>query len=499
MYNFKDLFIFEMANNHQGDINHGINIIQEMGKITRKYDIKAAVKLQFRHYETFIHPDSLNDTKNDKIDRFLSTRLSDDEFMVLVDEIRKNNMLVMVTPFDERSVDLIEKLNVDIIKIGSPSLYDFSLFEKVSKTKKPIIISSGGCNINHIDKLYNFFSHRFNDFALMHCVSVYPTPNIQLELNNITKFKKRYPNIEIGFSTHESPDNYDAIKIAYALGARIFEKHVGCPTDIITLNKYSANPSQVDIWVKSCIETKDIIGNNRTINVKEKNDLYKLYRGVFVNKNINKGELITNSDIFYAFPINNEGMFTGEFEENIIADKDYIKNEHLPKTLIQDNTNTNIMYSYIHKVKSLLNEQNIKIPYDSNVELSHHKGIQNIDKVGCTIVSIIECDEYTKKYIIMLPGQYHPAHYHKKKDETFYMLYGQLNVKINCNDFKTLHSTDILRIPRNTNHEFWTETGVIFEEISTKHFNDDSYYSDTDIIKLNRDDRKTYLYNWVMK
>ena len=53
--------------------------------------------------------------------------------------------------------------------------------EKISKTNKPIIISSGGCNISHVDKLVHFFDSRFCNFALMHCVSIYPTPNEKLE------------------------------------------------------------------------------------------------------------------------------------------------------------------------------------------------------------------------------------------------------------------------------------------------------------------------------
>ena len=69
-----------MANNHQGDVNHGINIIKEMGKIAKKHNIKAAVKLQYRQLDSFIHPDFRNDTKAKHISRFLSTELKQDQF-----------------------------------------------------------------------------------------------------------------------------------------------------------------------------------------------------------------------------------------------------------------------------------------------------------------------------------------------------------------------------------------------------------------------------------
>lgn len=92
-FNFKNLFIFEMANNHQGDVQHGIKIIREMGLIARKYGIKAAVKLQYRQLDTFIHPDFRKDTKAKHISRFLSTELNPGQFLMLVNAIKKKGCI----------------------------------------------------------------------------------------------------------------------------------------------------------------------------------------------------------------------------------------------------------------------------------------------------------------------------------------------------------------------------------------------------------------------
>ena len=311
-------------------------------------------------------------------------------------------MLAIVTPFDERSVDLIEKCDIDIIKIGSPSLYDFALLERVNETRKPVIISSGGSNLEHTDNMYSFFKNRHAEFALMHCVSIYPTLTEQLNLQNITKFKKRY-NVEIGFSTHEDPNNINAIKIAYSLGARIFEKHVGVETDTIKLNKYSATPEQVERWVQSYIETKKAIGTERLISVKEKEDLNLLYRGVFFNKNIKKGEKITQEDVYYAFPINREGILTGQFRETM-AETDYFKNDFFPKNLILNKDSKDILLKYIHEVKGFLNESNVFVPPDSDMELSHHNGVENIFQTGCFISTIVNNSEYANKNYCIIEG-----------------------------------------------------------------------------------------------
>src|SRR3989339_1490887 len=104
---FRDLFIFEMANNHQGDVAHGLRIIQAMGKIARKHRIRAAVKFQYRDLDSLIHPDCRTRQDLKHIPRFLSTRLSRNEFLTMVTAVRDEGMITACTPFDEPSVGTI--------------------------------------------------------------------------------------------------------------------------------------------------------------------------------------------------------------------------------------------------------------------------------------------------------------------------------------------------------------------------------------------------------
>lgn len=495
---FKNLFVFEMANNHQGDVNHAKTIVKNMAYLKDKYNLNAGVKLQFRNYKTFIHPSHLNggvnENTNKHVKRFTETALTDEQFFEILQEIQKYNMKTIVTPFDEESVKKIVKMNVDIIKIGSPSLHDFCLMEEVSKTRKPIIISSGGCDIKHVDKLVSFFSNRFNNFALMHCVSIYPTPKDKLNLSTINVFKKRYRDLTIGFSTHEEPNNLDAIKIARSLGAEMFEKHVGHETDKYKLNKYSTNLEQTENWIKSFIDANLMIGdyNPRTPNEKEFNDLQKLNRGVFMKRDVKEGQVINKSDIYFAFPIAENGLLTSEFKEGKVAIKDYQKNDPILKKEVKETLlPKDKIYSIVHKIKAMLNNANIKIPNDSKMEISHHYGIDNFYKTGCFLITCFNYDEYAKKILVMLPGQNHPTHYHEKKDETFSLLYGDILVKTNKNEYN-LNLGEQLRMIRNTPHSFSTENGCVIEEISTPAFPNDSYYFDSNIQK----NRKTKLYNW---
>ena len=480
---YEDLFVFELANNHQGDVNHGLKIIDEMGKIKNKYNIKAAVKFQFRDYETFIHRDAMTqkDT-NDKINRFLSTRLTWEDFETMIKRVRSYNMLTMCTPFDESSVDYINSMDIDIIKIGSPSLYDTPLLEKIrDHSTNPVIISSGGCEIEHIDKLVKMFKNKY--LGLMHCVSIYPTPSDKMYLRNITDFIRRYPNITVGFSTHEDPSNNDVIRVAYTLGARMFEKHVG--VDI--LNKYSASPEQVEKWILSYFDTKKLIGEQRIINESEKRDLQKLYRGVFFNKNIKVGDYVTYNDIYYAFPRDADGISSDEFKP-FVAESDFT--EHLPICYSSNVTTQNILENYVDDVRKFFPN----LPKTFTV--SHHYNIENIYKYGCIMYTDLNEELYSKKTIILLSDQKHPEHYHKIKTETFLVIEGTLILNADS-ETVILNKNESYTIKPYVKHSFTTTTGVIFEEIATSITKvPDSFYTDADIQTKSDFQRKTLFTNY---
>ena len=303
--NSRPLFVFEMANNHQGNVKHGLRIIREIYKVSKKFNFNFGFKLQHRDIDTFIHPDFKERFDIKYVKRFSETKLGEDDYRTLKDEIEKLGFLSICTPFDENSVDFIEKLNFNILKIGSCSFTDWPLLERIAKINKPIVGSVGGVSLNNIDKVVSFFKHREKKFTLMHCIGQYPTPATGLQLNQIDLLKKRYPDVEIGYSTHEEPDNFDAIKIAIAKGATVFEKHVGIRTKKINLNDYSATPKQVKQWLTSAKQAFDmcgVVGKRMKFGKKELADLRKFRRGVFAQKQIKKGEKLNSSNIFFAWP-----------------------------------------------------------------------------------------------------------------------------------------------------------------------------------------------------
>ncbi|MBI5191905.1 MAG: N-acetylneuraminate synthase family protein [Nitrospirae bacterium] len=494
---FNNLFIFEMANNHNGDVEHGLKIIRRMYDVCKKYNFKFAFKFQYRDIDTFIHPDYRNRTDVKYVKRFQETRLSETHQALLKEEVMRLGFISICTPFDEIAVDLIEKHNFDIIKIASCSFTDWPLLEKIAKTDKPIIASTAGASIEDIDKVVSFFEHRDKQFCIMHCVGEYPTGRNNLQLNQIDLLKNRYANIQIGYSTHESPDNLDAIKIAIAKGARVFERHVGLKTEKYAINGYSSTPEQISAWLdvaQEAYEMCGVAGERLEGSEKERTDLRGLQRGVFAKHGIKKGERIVIENSFLAIP-NIEMQITAndmsKYTE-FIANKDIEINQPVMRT---DVTITNLrgrVLQIVNKISHLLMESKVVLPDKLEMEISHHYGIDMFDEWGAVIINCIN-REYCKKLIILLPGQKHPIHHHKMKEETFHVLYGDLAVNLDGEE-RNCKAGEMVIVEREMKHSFSSALGAIFEEISTTHYKDDSFYNDSNV--LNNKNRKTFLTFW---
>ena len=493
----RDLFVFEMANNHNGSVEHGVRIIAAVARIARQAKIKAAVKFQFRDLETFIHPDFKHREDVKHIGRFMSTRLSLEDFRRMADAVTNEGLLTMATPFDETSVHVCQSLGISIIKVASCSSNDWPLLEAVVTARRPVVISTGGLRIDEIDNVVTFMTHRGpDDFALMHCVGTYPTPKAQVQMAFLRKMIQRYPYIPIGYSGHEAPDELDVVKAAIATGARLLERHVGVASDQVPLNKYSMSPEQTATWVAAAQTMREILGDGeKHVPQEELDSLRSLKRGVYAARDIKEGATLHVEDVFYAMPCQGGQTTSGEFGQyraSFTASRAYKAYEPIQESLRPDTMS--LIRSIIHEAKGALYEAKIELGKDAMLELSHHRGIEDFRRTGALIVTVVN-REYCKKLVIMLPGQSHPTHRHLKKEETFQLLSGDLELVLNGVS-RAMAPGDTGLVERGTAHSFSTRTGAIFEEISTTHHPDDSFYEDEAINRLDPIQRKTVVDVW---
>lgn len=488
----KELIVLEVANNHQGDFEHGKKIIDVYSEIIKEYKnlFDFAIKFQYRNLDTFIHPDyKKSDLKFVK--RFLSTELSEEQFLNLKQHAEKLGFISMCTPFDEDSVEKVVNHGYGILKIASASLDDWPLVEKISTFKNiEVIASVGGSSMEKIKRFYSFMRNHDIEFALNYCVSLYPSNQEQLNLSFIHSLTGQFNDIRIGFSTHENPNAYETAGYALHTGASIFEKHIALEDEEkgYFQNDYSVYPEELKKWLEKLKEAKIVYGNPKArekIVPLELEALRGLKRGVFASLDLEVGtEVGTEVEIdnsYYAIPADENQLIANDLSKfnQIHINKITPKDSSITYENIEILNQRNLIEKIRDEVKLDFEQNNITTPNDIFLEISHHYGIDSFYDFGTVMCTLVNKD-YCKKIIYQFPGQTNPEHFHKVKEETFILLEGDLKVNVNGTETE-MTKGDILTISINDKHSFTSTNGAIFEEISTEHMTDDSFYTDKNI------------------
>ncbi len=493
------LFIFEMANNHMGDVAHGMRIIRELREACAGFPFRFAVKLQYRHLPDFIHPDYRDRTDLKFVKRFSETALSWDDYRRLKDAIAEHGFLSICTPWDEYSVDKIVEHGYDYLKVPSCYLTDWPLAEKIAATDLPLVISTAGEPFEEIDRIVSFYQHRNKRLVVMHCVGEYPTADENLQLNQIELLARRYFGIEVGYSTHEAPDQCEAVMMAIAKGATVFEKHVGVATDKYALNAYSATPAQIRLWLQAAqraFAMGGLTGSRHAFSAAEQKTLGELRRAVFARRALKAGEVLRPGDFFVAIP----GM-AGQLVANDLSKyteyrttRAYSAREPIMRADVIATDTRSLIHGIVHDVKLLLKASGAVVPSQLELEVSHHYGLEQFRKFGSTTITVVNREAYCKRVILMLPGQSHPEQWHKTKDETYHLLHGEIDLVLDGKS-RACRRNDIVVIPRGVRHTFTSPAGAVIEEISSAYLSDDSFYTDPAIGQ--NPNRKTYVTNWM--
>lgn len=226
--------IAEIGNNHNGNFELALELIKkakECGVDAVKFQVKDiessfSKELLDRPYE---NENSFGRTYREHKEALEFSKV---ELTKIYDYAKELEIICFSTPFDIKSVKLLEDLNNPIYKISSFHVTDLGLIEEICKTRKPIIMSSGMSTIDELDQAVNLIKKYTEDFVLLHCVSSYPTDDADLNFNVIPTLKNRY-NCIVGYSGHERGTVLCTSTIL--LGSRVIERH-------FTLDRYMKGP-----------------------------------------------------------------------------------------------------------------------------------------------------------------------------------------------------------------------------------------------------------------
>ena len=313
-------FIAEIGHNHQGKLDKA----KEMFLVAKRAGADA-VKLQKRDNKK-LYTKSFFNEKYDNRNSYAETyglhrealEFGIEEYKELKNFANDIGIDFFATPFDLNSVNFLAKLDMPAYKLASADLKNTILQIEVAKQNKPVILSTGGGNLDDVKRAVENISKFNSNLAILHCTASYPVEINDMNLNVINTYKKEFSNFTIGLSDHEN--GIDAATIAYMLGARVFEKH-------FTLNRankgtdhsFSLEPAGLEKVIRNLKRIPNMLGSfEKKVLKSETGPLYKMQKSIVASKNLKSGEIINKDDIDIKSP--GGGLPPYEFD-NIIGKK----------------------------------------------------------------------------------------------------------------------------------------------------------------------------------
>lgn len=481
--------ILEIANNHCGSVDHGLMIIENFREIARRYEdqIRFGFKFQYRDLDTFIRQDYKH-SDHSGVRRFLDTQLSNSQFDILIDKCIESNFFVGATPFDEPSVLKIQEDNrLSFLKIASCSASDWPLLEAIkgSRSRKRLILSTGGCDLTTLDRTVSFLLNAEADLELMHCIAIYPSARDELNLAWLKKLSDRY-RLPVGLSTHEEGTEYMSGAVGLAMGAKTFEKHVNIISTQHPMNRYSATPENLIPWIETMLDAERLIGDvdqRKSLFSIENRQLDSFRRGAIAAQSIPVGSEISPMDVVFKFPLEKSQLRANDFSKfaSIQTDRTYDAGEIIVTDEKPTTTNPRaIVEDFASYCVGILKDAGIPLLPRLQLEISHHYGLERLGEIGLAMSTVINNESYCKKYLILKKGQKHPDQFHKIKAETFILLKGSVYLWLN-GERKELALGEPIFIAPGVVHCFRALDDSVIEEISSTHNPDDSFYLDPKI------------------
>ncbi len=313
--------IAELGVNHNGDLHQAHDLIDEAvkaGADAVKFQTFTADSLALKETPKVKYQISSIDNGESHKEMLSKLELDFESHKILKDYCEKKNIIFMSTPYDIRSAQFLNQINLPIYKTSSADLVDLPLHRYIAKTGKPCIISSGMASLGEIERTVSIYSQEKNtQIALLHCVSNYPCSDASLNLRVMKTLKQAF-QCPIGFSDHSIGCTASVLSIG--LGARVIEKH-------LTLNKKmigpdhsaSSNPEEFSLLVKSIRRAESMMGSNVKKCQPEELDMLLVSRkSIVLNQAVRKNQTITPSMLTLKRPGNGLGS---EYLDQIIGRK----------------------------------------------------------------------------------------------------------------------------------------------------------------------------------
>lgn len=297
---YQPFVIPEIGINHEGDINKAKQMVDDA------YNAGAEiVKFQSHVIEDEMIPEAgkviPGNAKESILEIMSRCALTLEEEIELKEYVEEKGMIYLSTPFSRAAADRLNAMGVQAYKIGSGECNNYPLIDHIASFGKPIILSTGMNNLDSIEKAVEILERRGVQYALLHCVSMYPTPYDRVMLGAIDDLKERFPNAVLGLSDH-SLGNYTCFgSIPYE--SSILEKHFtsdkSWPGPDVAI---SIDPAELKDLIVGTDAIWKALGGKKEIQAEEQVTIDFAYSCVVSTKEIKRGEAFTKDNIWVKRP-----------------------------------------------------------------------------------------------------------------------------------------------------------------------------------------------------
>ena len=334
----KPYVVAEISGNHNGDINRALELIELAAESGAD-----AVKLQTYTPDTM----TINCDKDDfqvkgglwdgytLYDLYQWAHTPWEWHEALFNKAKDVGITLFSTPFDESAVDYLEALDAPAYKIASFEVIDLPLIEKVAKTGKPVIISTGMANLQEIEDAVGVLKqHGCEQIIVLHCISSYPAPIEQANIMTIPEISQRF-DVVSGLSDHTLSNTASVASVA--LGAHFIEKHfIQKRSDGGPDSAFSLEPEELKSLCEETNAAYQSLGQ-AGFELKQAEQASTVFRrSLYVVEDIKAGDVFTEKNVRRIRP--GHGMLPKHLP-NILgkqARSDIARGTALTKELIED-------------------------------------------------------------------------------------------------------------------------------------------------------------------
>ena len=300
--------IAEAGDNHNGNFDLALQLVDkaaEAGADCVKFQTFVTENVISKFAEKADYQKQTTGENESQYEMVKKLELSFEQFRLIQKYCQEKNIMFLSTPFDLDSIDFLEEIQIPFWKISSGEITNLPYLEKIAKTGKDIIMSTGMCTMEEIEAALSVLrEHGVGKITLLHCNTEYPTPDCDVNILAIQDLQKNFPGVSIGFSDHSV--GHVAAVGAVILGISMIEKHFTLDKNFPGPDhKASATPKELKALVEDVRRIEIMSGSfKKTVTESEKKNKIVARKSIVAKRTIQAGETFTVENITCKRPGN---------------------------------------------------------------------------------------------------------------------------------------------------------------------------------------------------